>query len=404
MTRLGSGPCLASTPDSPSRSPHRALGDAALAAGQRARRQPCRLPLRAGALPAPRGPRRRAPGRGRHRGPRFRGPGDPRGRLGLRRPASCSRPRRPSRSRRRAVAVAGVAAAMTTIPVEIAPGAGLRRRHLGVVVRRRTRSRSPRPTRRDCSSTGPSGCAAHAAVAARHGVAAAGPGEQVLRRPGRHPHHPAADPAPAALRRDGHRRARASSTRWPRSRRRSAAAGSTSPTAAATGTPSSPRCPSCWPRSSPRPAVEAGTYDLVIHPSNLWLTIHESIGHATELDRALGYEANYAGTSFATFDKLGTLQYGSTVMNVTGDRTVEHGLATIGYDDEGVADPALGHRPRRRAGRLPARPADGPPAAPSSTAAAPTAAPTPTPPATSRSSGWPTSRCSPAPTTSPPRT
>ena len=84
------------------------------------------------------------------------------------------------------------------------------------------------------------------------------------------------------------------------------------------------------------PSVEAGSYDLVVHPSNLWLTIHESIGHATELDRALGYEANYAGTSFATYDKLNTLQYGSRVMNVTGDRTVEHGLATIGYDDEGV--------------------------------------------------------------------
>jgi TldD protein len=82
--------------------------------------------------------------------------------------------------------------------------------------------------------------------------------------------------------------------------------------------------------------VEAGRYDLVVHPSNLWLTIHESIGHATELDRALGYEANYAGTSFATLDKLTTLQYGSPVMHVTGDRTVEHGLATVGYDDEGV--------------------------------------------------------------------
>lgn len=84
------------------------------------------------------------------------------------------------------------------------------------------------------------------------------------------------------------------------------------------------------------PSVEPGSYDLVIDPSNLFLTIHESIGHATELDRALGYEAAFAGTSFATFDKLGTLRYGSTVMNVTGDRTVEHGLATIGYDDEGV--------------------------------------------------------------------
>ena len=84
------------------------------------------------------------------------------------------------------------------------------------------------------------------------------------------------------------------------------------------------------------PSVQAGRYDLVIDPTNLWLTIHESIGHATELDRALGYEANYAGTSFATPDRLGTLRYGTPVMHVTGDRTVEHGLATIGYDDEGV--------------------------------------------------------------------
>ncbi|MCB5907337.1 TldD/PmbA family protein [Streptomyces pinistramenti] len=85
------------------------------------------------------------------------------------------------------------------------------------------------------------------------------------------------------------------------------------------------------------PVVEPGAYDLVTDPSNLWLTIHESVGHATELDRALGYEAAYAGTSFATFDQLGTLAYGSGLMNVTGDRTAEHGLATIGYDDEGVA-------------------------------------------------------------------
>ncbi|MCD0483241.1 TldD/PmbA family protein [Streptacidiphilus sp. ASG 303] len=84
------------------------------------------------------------------------------------------------------------------------------------------------------------------------------------------------------------------------------------------------------------PSVEAGRYDLVVDPSNLWLTIHESIGHATELDRALGYEAAYAGTSFATFDRLGSLRYGSEVMHVTGDRTAEHGLATIGWDDEGV--------------------------------------------------------------------
>jgi TldD protein len=85
------------------------------------------------------------------------------------------------------------------------------------------------------------------------------------------------------------------------------------------------------------PSVQPGTYDLVVDPTNLWLTIHESVGHATELDRALGYEAAYAGTSFATPDRLGTLRYGSAVMNVSGDRTVEHGLATVGWDDEGVA-------------------------------------------------------------------
>ncbi|PQM47909.1 Metalloprotease TldD [Mycobacterium talmoniae] len=85
------------------------------------------------------------------------------------------------------------------------------------------------------------------------------------------------------------------------------------------------------------PSVAPGRKDLVIDPTNLWLTIHESIGHATEYDRAIGYEAAYAGTSFATPDKLGTLRYGSPVMNVTADRTVPHGLASIGYDDEGVA-------------------------------------------------------------------
>lgn len=84
------------------------------------------------------------------------------------------------------------------------------------------------------------------------------------------------------------------------------------------------------------PSVKPGLYDLVIHPSNLWLTIHESIGHATEYDRALGYEANYAGTSFATPDKCGSLQYGSKLLNVTGDRITPNGLSTVGYDDEGV--------------------------------------------------------------------
>jgi TldD protein len=85
------------------------------------------------------------------------------------------------------------------------------------------------------------------------------------------------------------------------------------------------------------PSVVAGPTDLVIDPTNLWLTIHESIGHATEYDRAIGYEAAYAGTSFATPDKLNSMRYGSPIMNVTADRTVEYGLATIGFDDDGVS-------------------------------------------------------------------
>jgi TldD protein len=82
--------------------------------------------------------------------------------------------------------------------------------------------------------------------------------------------------------------------------------------------------------------VTPGRKDLVIHPTNLWLTIHESVGHPTELDRALGYEANFAGTSFVTTDKLGRLKYGSDLINIVGDRTQPGGLATVGFDDDGV--------------------------------------------------------------------
>ncbi len=84
-----------------------------------------------------------------------------------------------------------------------------------------------------------------------------------------------------------------------------------------------------------RPVV-AGDYDLVLDPTNLWLTIHESVGHPTELDRALGWEANFAGTTFCTPDKLGKLQYGSPLMNIMADRSQEGGLSTVGYDDDGV--------------------------------------------------------------------
>jgi len=84
--------------------------------------------------------------------------------------------------------------------------------------------------------------------------------------------------------------------------------------------------------------VDVGRYDLVLHPTHLWLTIHESIAHPTELDRALGYEANYAGTSFVSPPEqfLGKFRYGPEFMNVQGDRDQEGSLAAIGWDDEGV--------------------------------------------------------------------
>ncbi len=85
-------------------------------------------------------------------------------------------------------------------------------------------------------------------------------------------------------------------------------------------------------------SVEAGKYDLVLDPTNLWLTIHESCGHPTELDRVLGYEANFAGTSFLTLDKWKSkkFNYGSPLVNIVADRTQHGSLSAVGYDDEGV--------------------------------------------------------------------
>ncbi|MCA1947767.1 MAG: TldD/PmbA family protein [Armatimonadetes bacterium] len=79
-----------------------------------------------------------------------------------------------------------------------------------------------------------------------------------------------------------------------------------------------------------------GRMDLILDPEHLHLTIHESIGHATELDRVLGYEADYAGTSFATVDKLGKFQYGSRIVNVVADNVTPEFLASTGADDDGV--------------------------------------------------------------------
>ncbi len=101
-------------------------------------------------------------------------------------------------------------------------------------------------------------------------------------------------------------------------------------------------------REAPRVAAEAveklkardaaaGTYDMVLDPQHLSLTIHESCGHPTELDRALGYEANYAGTSFLTPEKLNKFQYGSKHVTLVADNTLPGGMASTRYDDDGVA-------------------------------------------------------------------
>ncbi|WP_421829175.1 TldD/PmbA family protein [Larkinella sp.] len=85
-------------------------------------------------------------------------------------------------------------------------------------------------------------------------------------------------------------------------------------------------------------SIQPGKYDLVLDPNHLGLTIHESVGHATELDRVLGYEANYAGTSFATLDKWKSknFNYGSKLVNIVADKTQPLTLGTVAYDDEGV--------------------------------------------------------------------
>ena len=85
------------------------------------------------------------------------------------------------------------------------------------------------------------------------------------------------------------------------------------------------------------PSVKPGKYDLVLDPSHTWLTIHESVGHPLELDRVLGYEANYAGTSFATLDKLkDKFKYGSDKVTIFADKTQNNTLGNVAYDDEGV--------------------------------------------------------------------
>jgi TldD protein len=84
------------------------------------------------------------------------------------------------------------------------------------------------------------------------------------------------------------------------------------------------------------PEIEEGKRDLVLAPSNLWLVIHESVGHATEVDRMFGYEADVAGTTFVGANDLGMLTFGSALVTLAADKTTKGGLATCAYDDEGV--------------------------------------------------------------------
>jgi TldD protein len=84
------------------------------------------------------------------------------------------------------------------------------------------------------------------------------------------------------------------------------------------------------------PECPAGETDLILESSQLALQIHESVGHAIELDRILGWEASFAGTSFLDLEQLGSLRYGSPLMNVTADATLPGALGTFGYDDEGT--------------------------------------------------------------------
>ncbi len=84
------------------------------------------------------------------------------------------------------------------------------------------------------------------------------------------------------------------------------------------------------------PKPEPGRYDLILDGHNLALTMHETVGHPTELDRVAGYELGFAGGSFASLDKLGTFRYGSPLVNFTANNRLRYGAASQGYDDEGV--------------------------------------------------------------------
>ena len=255
---------------------------------------------------------------------------------------------------------AQVSRVLSSAPVELAARTGLQRRHLGLVLRRRPVRRSTRPTGSDGSPSCPNDCSPPtASITSTRSV------QMVLENKFYADLHGTITtqqrvriaPEFTAVHVD---RAEGNffsmRTLAPRGRAR-------------LGVPHRHRmglrrrarrsCPSCCASTSRHPASTPATYDVVIDPSNLWLTIHESIGHATELDRALGYEAAYAGTSFATPDQLGTLQLRQP--GHERDRR-PHGRERPGDDRlrrRRRHDAAVRHRQGRHARRLPAQPADG---------------------------------------------
>jgi TldD protein len=84
------------------------------------------------------------------------------------------------------------------------------------------------------------------------------------------------------------------------------------------------------------PQCPSGTFDIILGSSQMSLQIHESCGHPAELDRVMGWEANFSGTSFLEIAQLDTLKYGSDIVTIEIDNTLERGMATVGYDDEGT--------------------------------------------------------------------
>ena len=288
--------------------PPRASATSALARAARARREPCRLPLRAGPLPVPR----------RSATACSRGPATPRTSAspcgssiaapGASPPGWSSPPTRRVRVAETAVAVAEVAADDDHHAGRARPRAGLRRRHLGLGLRHQPARGATRGEGGAARSTGPTRLRARRRRRPRHGRRSSR-----CRRTSTTPTSPAPAPPSSgcgcspsfeAMGADDDRHLRLDGLASPRPVGRGweyLTDGGYDWDAELD------EVPELLAEKLAAPSVEAGSYDLVIHPSNLWLTIHESIGHATELDRALGYEANYAGTSFATYDKLGTL-------------------------------------------------------------------------------------------------